>query len=141
LELFREQGHQGAGISQKELPHAPVAAAPKEAHAAWVIERGCLSAPGDEKKLGALDVVEERLLKLLDPRTEREFPNAEAIVKGGLSLFIRITAERLEGAEPKARGAINLAFELLRNGAVGVIEKPLPTFVFVRVVESFFFFF
>jgi pyruvate/2-oxoacid:ferredoxin oxidoreductase alpha subunit len=60
--------------SKKKLPHAPVAVAPKEGHAAWVIERERLSAPGDETEAETLDVAEERLLKLLDTHTERELP-------------------------------------------------------------------
>jgi hypothetical protein len=39
-----------------------------------------------------LNVAEARLMKLMDPHTERELPNAEAIVEGGLCLTIRITA-------------------------------------------------
>jgi hypothetical protein len=39
LELLQEQGHQGVSTSQNESPHAPVAVAPKEGHAAWFIER------------------------------------------------------------------------------------------------------
>jgi hypothetical protein len=120
LELLREQGHQGVSTSQKKLPHAPVVVAPKEGHAAWIIERERLSAPGDETEAKALSVFEARLLKLLDPHTERELPNAEAIVEGGLFLFIRISAEGLERVEPKACGAINLTFDLLSNGDVGV---------------------
>jgi hypothetical protein len=80
------------GTSQKKLPRAPVAAAPKEGHAAWVIERELLSAPGDETKAETLDVAEARLMRLLDPHTESELPNAKAIVEGRFSLFIRISA-------------------------------------------------
>ena len=69
--------------SQNEFLLAPVAEAPKELHSAWVIERGCLSALGDETEAEALDVAEARFLKLLDPHTERELPNAEAIIEGG----------------------------------------------------------
>jgi hypothetical protein len=39
-----------------------------------------------------LDAVEARLMKLMDPHTERGLPNAEAILEGGLCLIIRITA-------------------------------------------------
>jgi hypothetical protein len=123
LELLREQGHQGVSTSQKKLPHAPVAVAPKESHAAWVIERGRLSALGDETEAKTLDVVETRLLNLLDPHTKRELPNAEAIVEGIICLFIRVSVEGLGGverAEPKACGAINLTFELQSYSAVGV---------------------
>jgi hypothetical protein len=38
LELLRERGLQEMSSSQKKLPHAPVAVAPNEGHAAWVIE-------------------------------------------------------------------------------------------------------
>jgi hypothetical protein len=96
LEILREQGHQGASTSPKKLPHTPVAVALKEGHAAWVIVRESLSAPGNETEAKTLDVVEARILKLLDPHTEREPPNAEAIVEGRF-------------------------FELPSNGAVGVI--------------------
>jgi hypothetical protein len=37
---------------------------------------------------------------LFDPHTERELPNAEAIVEVRICLFIRISAEGLERAEP-----------------------------------------
>ena len=74
LELLQEQGHQGVSTSQKKLPHAPVAVAPKEGHAAWVIERGRLSAPGDETKAKTLDVAEARLLKLWIPTPKEIFP-------------------------------------------------------------------
>jgi hypothetical protein len=106
--------------SQKKLPDTPVAVAPKEGHAAWVIERERLSAPGDETEAKKLDVIEARLLKLLDLHTERELPNAEAIVEGRFFLFIRISAEGLERVEPKACDPINLTFELPSNDAVGV---------------------
>jgi hypothetical protein len=79
-----------------------------------------LSAPGDETEAKTLDVVEARHLKVLDPHTEREFPNAEAIVERVLCFFIRILAEGLERVEPSACGAINLTFELPSDGAVGV---------------------
>jgi hypothetical protein len=79
-----------------------------------------LSAPDDETEAKTLCVAEARLLKLLDPHTEIELPNAEAIVEGGFRLCIRISAEGLERVEPKACGAINLNFELPNNGAVGV---------------------
>jgi hypothetical protein len=86
-----------------------------------------MSAPGDETEAETLDVVEARLLKLLDPHTERELPcdipNAEVIVEGGFCIFIRILAEGLERIEPKACGAINLNLELPSNGAVGVVER------------------
>jgi hypothetical protein len=77
------------GTSQKKLPHAPVAVEPKKGLAAWVIEWERLSAPGNETEVETIDVAEARLLKLLDPHTERELPNAEAIVAGGFCLFIR----------------------------------------------------
>jgi hypothetical protein len=92
LELLREQGHQGVSTSQKKLPHAPVAVAPKEGHAAWVIERERLSAPVDETGAKTLDAAEERLLNLMNPHTEREIPNAEAIKEGRFCLFIWISA-------------------------------------------------
>ena len=79
-----------------------------------------MSALGDEAEAKTLDVVEARLLKLLDPHTERELPNAEAIVEGRFCLFIRISAEGLGRVEPKVCGAINLTFELPSDGAVGV---------------------
>jgi hypothetical protein len=79
-----------------------------------------LSALGDEAEAKTLDVVEARLLKLLDPHTERELPNAEAIVEGVLCFFIRIPAEGLGRVEPKACDAINLTLELPSNGTVGV---------------------
>jgi len=50
------------------LPHAPVVVAPKEDHAAWVVARDCLSAPGDEKEVETLDVAKARLLMLEDSR-------------------------------------------------------------------------
>ena len=106
--------------SQKKLAQAIVAVAPKEGHAAWVIERERLSAPDDEMEAKTLCVAEARLLKLLDPHTEKELPNAEAIVEGGFCVFIRISAEGLERVEPKACDAIHLNFELPSNGAVGV---------------------
>jgi hypothetical protein len=56
----------------------------------------------------------------LDPHTDRDLPNAEAIVEGRFCLFIRISAEGLGRVEPKVCGAINLTFELPSNGAVGV---------------------
>ena len=74
LELLREQWHQGVSTSQKKLPHAPVAVAPKEGNAAWVIERGRLSAPGDETEAKTLDVAEARLLKLWIPTPKEIFP-------------------------------------------------------------------
>jgi hypothetical protein len=43
------------------LPHAPVAVAPKEGHAALINERERLSAPGNETEVETLDVVEARL--------------------------------------------------------------------------------
>jgi|AntAceMinimDraft_1070359.scaffolds.fasta_scaffold151715_2 hypothetical protein len=49
LKLLRKQGHQVVSPSQNELPHAPVAVAPKEGHAALVIEREPLSALGDQR--------------------------------------------------------------------------------------------
>jgi hypothetical protein len=83
-----------------------------------------LSAPGDETEAKTfdktLDVAEARPLKLLGPHNERELLNAEAMIEGGLCLFIWISAEGLERAEPKACGAINLTFELPSNVAVGV---------------------
>jgi hypothetical protein len=74
FELLREQGHQGVRTSQKKLPHAPVAVAPKEVHAARVIEQERLSAPGDETEAKTLCVVEERLLKLWIPTPKESFP-------------------------------------------------------------------
>jgi len=56
--------------------------APKEGHAAWVIERERQSNPVDETEAETLNVAEARLLKLLDPPpTERELPIAGAIVE------------------------------------------------------------
>jgi hypothetical protein len=79
------------------LPHAPVAVASKDGHAAWVIDRKRLSAPGDDTEAETLYVLEVRLLKLLDSRTEGEIPNAEAIEEGG-SVF-------LAGSRPRSLGA------------------------------------
>jgi hypothetical protein len=67
---------------------------PKSGYAAWVVERERLSAPGDETEAETLDVAEVRPMKLLNSHTERELPNAKAIVEGRLCLFIRISAER-----------------------------------------------
>jgi hypothetical protein len=98
LEILREQGQQGGGgTSEKKLPNAPVTAAPKEGHAAWVIERGRLSPPGDEAEAETLPVVKERLLKILDPRTERELPNAEAILSLYPNLGRVAGARRVKG--------------------------------------------
>jgi hypothetical protein len=62
LEVLREQGHQGGG-------HFP-----KEGHAAWVIERERLSAPGDETEAKALAVVKECLLKFWILTPKESFP-------------------------------------------------------------------
>jgi hypothetical protein len=53
------------------------------------------SAPGDETEAETLGVVKAGLLKLFDPHTEKELPNAEAIVEARHCLFIRISAEGL----------------------------------------------
>ena len=71
LKILREQKLHGLSTSQKELPHAPVTVALKEGHAAWVIERGHLSAPGDEMEAETRDVTEERLRGFWIPAPKR----------------------------------------------------------------------
>jgi hypothetical protein len=84
---------------QKELPYAPVAVAPKKGRAAWVIERGSLSAPGDESEAKKTDVVEARLLKLVDPRTKVRFPTPRRFKNEG--------SVSLEGSRPRGWSALS----------------------------------
>jgi hypothetical protein len=122
LELLREQGHLRVSKSQKNLSRTPVAVAPEEGLAAWVIERERLSAPSDETEAKTIGVVEARLLKLLDPQTKRGLPNAEAIVEGRSCLFIRISAEGW-GASSERRVARPISVSSSREMALSVFEK------------------